>query len=221
MAHYIAELIDNVAKATPDAKPAAQEACAKAILDLWRRRSSWPEKVRPFVKLEPVLRTLASLDVDQPTERYYARERHNALANADEETRKWLAFASDVDKAARFLIRTALRAAATSTAESMTPWIALARNAEIDESVETSLLEFIVKADESGDAKQVREASLRLSLSQIDTFLKVGGAFADEVRSYLADANDADTAEQDEVEDSAGADVEPDDDEPARPPEDE
>ena len=201
MAHYIAELIDNVDNATPDTKAAAQEACAKAILELWRRRSSWPPKVRPFMKLEPILRTLESLDIEQPTERYFTRERHEALAAGDEETRNWLAFARDIDRAARFLIRTALRTATTSTAESISPWIALAKNAEIDGSVETRLLEVIINADEDGDAAEMREASLRLSLSQIESFLRIGATFADELRSCIVGANDGRTPEQHESDD--------------------
>nr|HEX4318155.1 hypothetical protein [Kofleriaceae bacterium] len=218
MSHYLAELIDNVGRATADAKPAAQEACAQAILDLWRRRSSWPEKARPFVELEPALRTLASLDVERPTERYYARERRSAATNTNDETRKWLSFASDVDKAARYLIRKALHVATISTAEAMSPWLALAKNAEIEDSIELSLLEFIVTAHESGDAKRMREANLRLLLSQIETFLKTGATFADEIRSYLADAVGGEAAADEEVEDD-GDQVGLDDDE-LTPPED-
>lgn len=190
MSHYIAELIDNVEKATPEARLAAQAECAKAIIALWRRRSSWPEKVRPFLKLEPALRILASLDVEQSTERYCERELIDALAKADDETRTWLDFAGDVDRAARYLIGTALRAATKANSESLAPWVALAKDAEIDDSVETELLEFVIDAPKSGDAAKVRESIARLSLSKIETFLKTGAAFVDELRSLLDDGGD-------------------------------
>jgi len=57
-----------------------------------------------------ILRTLASLDSDAP--RYYTQERNDAVAQADEETQKWLDFASEVDNVARLLIRVAVRSAA-------------------------------------------------------------------------------------------------------------
>lgn len=189
MSHYIAELIDNVDKATPEAKTAAQESCAKAILELWRHRSSLPKGVRPYVKLEPILRTLASLDDERTTKRYYAREREDAESNADDEMQKWLDFARDVDDAARFLVRTAIRSAAARAAAPITPWVELARNAELTDNVEYSVLQFARKAYESGDKAQERQALLQLSLARIESFLKAGAAFADVVRGYLADEN--------------------------------
>jgi hypothetical protein len=197
MSHYIAELMDNVANAPPDAKAAAQHTCAKAILELWQRRATWPERVRPFVQVEPVLRTLSSLDIDQTADRYYARERRDASGTASNEMGKWLAFATTVDNAARFLIRSAVRAATTSTKESIDPWVALVKNAGIDDSIETSLLDFLIKADESGDAKLQGEANLRLNLTHIETFLRLGGAFADEIRAYLNDLGSSQAADED------------------------
>ena len=61
-----------------------------------------------------ILRTLASLDSDAP--RYYTQERNDAVAQADEETQKWLDFASEVDNVARLLIRVAVRSAAEGAA---------------------------------------------------------------------------------------------------------
>jgi hypothetical protein len=185
MSHYIAELIDNAENSAPETKTAAQEACVKAILELWRRRSSWPEKVRPFAKLEPVLQTLASLDGARSNRRYYARERNDALADADEETRKWLRFADEVDSAARFLIGAAIRAATAGSAAAMTPWAELAQDAKLIETVEYDVLEFARNAYRSGDEAQVLEANLRLGVSMIEAFLQEGAAFAERLRIEL------------------------------------
>ena len=201
MSHYIAELIDNVDKATPEAKAAAQESCAKAILELWRHRSSLPKVVRPYVKLEPILRTLASLDDERTTKRYYARERKDAEANADDEMRNWLRFAHDVDDVARFLIRTAIRSATASSAADTTPWVELAKNAELTDNIEYSVLRFAREAYKSGDKAQERQASLQLSLARIESFLKVGAEFADRVRGYLTDENGGASGSEDEDED--------------------
>ena len=118
------------------------------------------------------------------------------MPNADKETLKWLHFASDIDDAARFLIRTAIRAAAKDSADDMTPWAQLARDADLDRNIEYSVLEFLRKAYESGDETQERQASLRLSLARIDAFLKAGAELVDELREYVADENgDVPTAE--------------------------
>lgn len=198
MAHYIAELMENVKKATPETKAAAEDVCAKAILELWRHRASLPDDVRPFARLDAIVRTLASLDPEGPSLRYYARERHDAQAEADEQTRKWLDFASYIDESARFLIRTAIRSAAARSAASMAPWVELAQSLRFDQSIEERVLQFVVNADKGGDEAQVHEAGLRLSLSKIESFLKAGAAFADQVRAHLLDKNDDDIESEDE-----------------------
>ena len=206
MAHYIAELIDNVEKATAETKAAAQDACAKAILEVWRHRSSLPKELRPFLKLEPILRTLASLDIERTPRRYYAQERGDAEASADEAMREWLDFARDIDDAARFLIRMAIRSAVAGSAASMTPWVKLAKCAELDRNVESSVLEFVQNAYESGDKARERQASIRFSLARIESFLKAGAAFADEVRAYAADQN-GDVPEEEEDRDGEGVEA--------------
>jgi hypothetical protein len=65
MAHYIAQRINDAEKAPDEARAEATDSCAKAILEIWEHRSSLPNQVRPLRDLGPVLRTLASLDVDQ------------------------------------------------------------------------------------------------------------------------------------------------------------
>src|SRR5260221_8606675 len=71
MAHMIAERIHAAETAAPQDKAAAEEGCAKAILELWHHREALPQRVRPLRELEPVLRTLQSLDVDHAHYRYY------------------------------------------------------------------------------------------------------------------------------------------------------
>ena len=55
MAHYIAELMDVVENCPPEERGGAQRACFKAILELWSHRAEFPNGVRPFRELEPIL----------------------------------------------------------------------------------------------------------------------------------------------------------------------
>ncbi len=193
MAHYIAELIANVEQqTTSEARAIAQETCAKAILELWQHRAALPNKVRPYAKLEPVLRTLASLDSEPTKWRYPGRDKFDALAEADEETKKWLAFANDIDAAARSLIRIAIRSAVEGHASTIGPWVELARSAELLENVEYDVIKFVLDAEEHGDDAEKRKARLRLCMARIESFLKDGADFVEELRTYDLDRVDGD-----------------------------
>ncbi len=64
-------------------------------------------------ELEPVVRAIASLDVEESDYRYYPDAlREAATAHADEETKQWLDLAFGLDYSARLLISFALTSAA-------------------------------------------------------------------------------------------------------------
>ena len=75
MAHYIAELIKAVETAAVEDRPAKLTKCADTILNLWERRNLLPNGKRPFEDLEPILRTLESLDPTDDTPRYFRAAR--------------------------------------------------------------------------------------------------------------------------------------------------
>src|SRR5438034_174203 len=58
MAHHLAGLIDDAAKATQEDRPAKEGRIRDAILELWARRAEMPDGSRPFQELEPILRAL-------------------------------------------------------------------------------------------------------------------------------------------------------------------
>src|ERR1035437_1694863 len=62
MAHALAERIHDAENAPPEGRAAAQSSCAELVFLLWERRYSLPSQLRPLKKLEPLLRTLDSLD---------------------------------------------------------------------------------------------------------------------------------------------------------------
>lgn len=130
MAHDIAQRIEVAQTAPPEEKDEARNACAKAIFELWEHRSALPKHLRPMGKLEPVIRTIASLDVDQTDHRYYPEAlREAAIAEADDATKQWLELAIGLDYSARVLIQFALRSAARSTVSDAESWVRLAREA--------------------------------------------------------------------------------------------
>ncbi|WP_147477237.1 hypothetical protein [Corallococcus sp. AB038B] len=194
MSHYVAELIEAAKEASGGSRAAAQEACAKAILDLWEYRATFPDRLRPFKELDPVLKVLASLDVKRPGYRYHQAALHEAAtAQADEDTKRWLDLAIGIDFAARLFIATALRSAAERAASTTAPWVELAAQAGAEEGAERALVDFVLSEEGEGDeAPDTGAAQLREQLAKLESFTKLAGAFASDIRKEL-DAREADS----------------------------
>lgn len=193
MAHYIAQRIKEADDARDEAKAATTDSCAKAILEIWEHRSALPDQLRPLGDLEPVLRTLASLDVDHTDYRYYPEVlREAATVDADEGAKKWLTLASGLDYSARLLIQFALRSAAHRAASQADPWVELALHAGAGDGAERTVVRFILENDDAGSTSQT-EASLRDRISRLETFANLARAVAAELRTQLSSDNAQDT----------------------------
>lgn len=119
MAHHVADLIARAEAASPAEKSAAEEACSKVILDLWRHRSALPKHLRPLDEVQPILRTLASLDLDPDRSRYFSRPMWEAAtAEAEDDAKCVLGLVAGVDYAARVLIQMLLQNVVETTANS-------------------------------------------------------------------------------------------------------
>jgi hypothetical protein len=187
MAHYIAEMIEAAERAPAESKATAQEACAKAILELWRSRAALPEHLRPFAELEPVLRTLASLDVERTDHRYYPPTLRKAkTANADESTTQLLELAVGIDFTARLLIEAALRAAAHRAVAVGQPWVELAAQAGAEGGLEEPVIEWVLPDNEDGEAGGAADAALKARLSKLEAFVKLATSLAEDLRAELA-----------------------------------
>lgn len=185
MAHDIAQRIEVAQTAPPEEKDEARNACAKAIFELWEHRSALPKHLRPMGKLEPVIRTIASLDVDQTDHRYYPEAlREAAIAEADDATKQWLELAIGLDYSARVLIQFALRSAARSTASDAESWVRLAREAGTGEGTEAPVVRFILEKDLYGDTVD-DNAEWEERLSRIEGFAEFSSGLARELRLRL------------------------------------
>jgi hypothetical protein len=186
MAHYVAELTDAADKAPAETKAAAQEACANAVLKLWQHRTTLPSGRRPLEDLEPALRTLASLDPERTSYRYYPEVLREAkTADADQEAKQWLDLAVRVDSVARLLIRFALRSATSRAASAAAHWVKLAAQAGADESGERVIVQF-VGGNEEGEADQdTQSVALREDLSRLEAFVELAASLAKDVRIQL------------------------------------
>jgi hypothetical protein len=185
MAHYVAERIGEAEDATGDAKVVAEEAAARAILELWSYRNYLPAHLRPFDKLEPIQRVLASFDTEETDYRYYpAVLREVAPADADEDVKKCLDIAIGLDYSARILIKIFLRAAAKSASDQAQPWIQLALEACADGGIERDIVDFVRGVNEEAAENQVRIDAIRSDqISRLETFAELAVLVATELRA--------------------------------------
>jgi hypothetical protein len=186
MAHDIAQRINAAEKSSAEDKAVSHDACAKAILELWRYRSALPDHLRPLGELEPVIRTLASLDVERTDHRYYPQAlREAATADVDETTKQWLELAIGLDYSARLLIQFALRSAAQKAASKAESWVELAQQAGADEGAEGPVIRFILGQDEEGETDEDQQAALRDKLSRLENFATLAASLATDLRAQL------------------------------------
>ncbi len=148
MAHYIAGLIQDAEKAVPEERPAKMQACFDEILELWNHRHALPDGKRPFEELEPLLRTLKSLDPEDDTPRYF-RSIKAVADDADEsgETKSWLKLIDDLDYSAKILICYCLTQAAQNALDKSAEWVRLAEAADVDDGPEFLLIDLVTDED--------------------------------------------------------------------------
>ncbi|MYM81795.1 hypothetical protein GTP44_07465 [Duganella sp. FT50W] len=197
MAHMLAERIQRAEKAPPEDRLAAQNSCAELVFQLWAQRYSFPPRLRPLAKLEPLLRTLDALDANSGP-RFRFMHEPPADIMADEDAAKLLSLAANLDDASRILVQYFLAAAAEVASEESKPWIQSAVDAGADVTLEVRIIGFLNRGlDRDGaEAKLARETLLD-KIQKLETFASMAAAHAADLRAkhdLLGDElNDADS----------------------------
>jgi hypothetical protein len=78
MAHLVAEKISSAEQASENARDTAIAECVDVILKLWAHRYTLPPYMRPLRELDPLLRTLNSLGVNEADELRFFTRRPNS-----------------------------------------------------------------------------------------------------------------------------------------------
>jgi len=176
MAHFIAERIDAVEHASPENRALAQDACASAIFNLWEHRNSLSRDIRPFREIEPLLKTLESLDTDGE-----ARCRYLPTRSEGEEIDS---AALSIDYAARVLIKSILQAAGQDAVKKSVPLVEDAASADVDVVLEQHLMAFLSEK-KSGALNGVLRSSLVEKIEKLDVLSQMAGTLASELRAEL------------------------------------
>lgn len=186
MAHLVAEKISAAEDAPETVRDAAVAECVDVIQKLWAHRYTLPPYMRPLRELDPLLRTLNSLGVNETDElRFFSRPPSSEeLEGATEDEKKLFEFAIGIDYAARELLRHALCVAAERSADVVKPWLDEAVKGSLDAIVELRISRFVaeglLKSQEKAKQKAIRDR-----IDRLEDFAKATLSLAGDMRKTL------------------------------------
>jgi len=186
MAHLVAEKISAAEHASEAAEDAAVAKCLNVILKLWAHRYTLPPYMRPLRELDPLLRTLKSLGVNEEDDlRFFARRPSSEeLEGATEDEKKLFEFAIGIDHVARELIRYALSVAAERSVDVVKPWLEEAFIGSLESTVELRISSFVaeglLKSQETA-----KQQAMRDRIDRLESFASAALFLADEMRKTL------------------------------------
>lgn len=186
MAHIVAEKIAAAEDASETVRDSAMAECVDVILKLWAHRYTLPPYMRPLRELDPLLRTLNSLIVNEADElRFFARPPSGEeLEDASEDEKKLFEFAIDIDQTARELIRYVLSVAAERSVNAVKPWLDEVVKGGLEATVELRVSRFVVEGLLKSQKETYRQAMLDRA-DRLESFAKVALSLASEMRETL------------------------------------
>jgi len=186
MAHLVAEKISAAEDAPETVRDTAVAECVDVILKLWAHRYTLPPYMRPLRELDPLLRTLNSLGVNEADElRFFARPpSREELEGATEDEKKLFEFAIGIDHAARELIRHALSVAAERSIDVVKPWLEEAVKGSLDATVELRISGFVAEGLLESQEKAKQQAMLD-RIDRLENFAKAALFLAGDMRKTL------------------------------------
>jgi hypothetical protein len=186
MAHLVAEKVSAAELASETARDAAVAECVDVVLKLWAHRYTLPPYMRPLRELDPLLRTLNSLGVNEEDElRFFARPPSSEeLEGATEDEKKLFEFAIGIDRAARELIRHTLSVAAERSVDVVKPWLEEAFKGNLEATVELRISRFVAEGLLKSQEGAKRQAMLD-RIDRLESFANAALFMAGEMRKTL------------------------------------
>jgi len=186
IAHLVADKISAAEQASGPARDAAVSECVDVILKLWAHRYTLPPYMRPLRELDPLLRILNFLGVNDADElRYFSRRPSSEdLEGAAEDEKKLFEFAIGIDHVARELIRHALSVAAERSVDLVKPWLDEAFKGNLDAAVELRIARFTQEGLLKGQEAAKQQAMLD-RIDRLESFANAALLLAGEMRKTL------------------------------------
>lgn len=187
MAHLVAEKISAAEDASETVRDVAVAECVDVILKLWSHRYTLPPYMRPLRELDPLLRTLNSLGVNEADGlRFFARPPSSEeLEGATEDEKKLFEFAIGIDRVARELIRYAISVAAERSLNVVKLWLEDAFKGSLEAAVELRISRFVAEGLLKNQEKANQQAMLD-RIDRLESFAKAALFLAGDMRKTLS-----------------------------------
>lgn len=183
MAHLLAERIQDAEHAPPEYRVAKQNDCTELVFQLWARRHTLPARLRPLKKLEPLLRTLDTLDASKGP-RFRFMHEPPADVKVEKDVAEMLSLALKLDEAAGILVQYFLATAAEQASEESKPWITSAVDAGADVTLEVRIVNFVDSGlDRSSDDAKFARETLRDKIQKLEMFASLAATHAADLRA--------------------------------------
>lgn len=186
MAHLVAEKISAAEDASESARDSAAAECVDVILKLWSHRYTLPPYMRPLRELDPLLRILKYLGVNEADElRYFVTPPScEHLDGATEDEKKLFEFAIGIDHSARELIRYTLSVAAEKSVNRVKPWLEETLKSGLEATVELRVSEFVAEGLLEHQEKTKQQAVLN-RIDRMESFAEAALLLAADLRKTL------------------------------------
>jgi hypothetical protein len=196
MAHLIAERMNAVEGAEPEARASAQDACAQAIFQLWERRSILPDHLRPLRELGSLIETLESLDINSGRRfRYFPKSQNQeSFDTTGESSNQFLEIATNLDEAARVLIQYFLAASVEDVVGEVQPWLQAAIEAKTDVELEKRVVEFALAGIATPGVNEMARKTLQDKVKKLEVFAELATAVGGDLKGRLSCLADAENA---------------------------
>lgn len=178
MAHYVAELMVRAEHAAPPDRDEAEQACARAIMDLWALVRAFPAKGTAFESIDRVIEAIDSLHPDGGA--YYRNDLWRALdtraSKGDGEVETLLTTALGIDGAARNLIHHVLAHAARAAGRDSAEWLELAQRLDEDDPLTELRIRIVGAGQDEAQLKNHRIEQLEKRIEQLEHFASAAQA---------------------------------------------
>lgn len=203
MAHRLARLIESARTAPEPDRPALEQACAEAILEVWRHRNCLPQGRRPLEPAERILDIIAALDPEAERPVYARITLDWDMMDEDERPtaveRGTLEVAREFDRVARTVIQHLIARAAEALPDETREWVLKAKAAGSkgpDIMAIHRLLQIGDRSAGGGRRQQERHiAALRIRIEDLDKFAAIAELVRDDLVAQLAAAETEATSE--------------------------
>lgn len=187
MAHLVAEKISAAEQASETTRDTAISDCVDVILKLWSHRYTLPPYMRPLRELDPLLRTLNFLGMNEADELRFFTRRPNSeeLEGATEEEKDLFEFAIGIDRVARELIRYMLSVAAERSVDLVKPWLENAIKGNLDVTVELRIARFALEGGLLTEQEAAKQKAMRDRIDRLESFANAVLLLAGDMRKTL------------------------------------